>query len=81
MNDCYEGQPGLDGARMITTRAETPTHTAPTMRTLLATLALCAALGSAFLFGLTSALDDMTKRDCQLGSVPACIQLKKAGLL
>lgn len=81
MNDCYEGQPGLDGARMITTRAETPTHIAPTMRTFLCSFALCLALGSAFCFALSSTLDDMTKRDCQFGSVRACVQLKQAGLL
>lgn len=66
---------------MIHARAETPTHCTPTMRTFLATTLLCLTLGYGFWFSLTRALDDMTRRDCELGSVRACVQLKQAGAL
>jgi hypothetical protein len=36
-----------------------------------------AAIGGIFFFALTSTLDDMTQRDCDLGIQAACEELKK----
>ncbi len=41
------------------------------------TLTMFAAIGGIFFFALTSTLDDMTQRDCDLGVQAACEELKK----
>lgn len=52
------------------------TYPTPTMRTTYAT-ALCLALAAGFWYCLTTTLDDMTRRDCQLGVQAACAALAK----
>ena len=40
------------------------------------TATMFAAVGGIFFFALTSTLDDMTRRDCDLGVQAACEELK-----
>jgi hypothetical protein len=51
------------------------------MRTLFAYAGLWLTIGAGFWFALSSTMNDMTRRDCQLGSQRACIQLAKDGQL
>lgn len=51
-----------------------------TMRSTIASTALCLALTGGFWYALTSSLTDMTRADCQAGVHRACNQLKADGV-
>ena len=57
-----------------------PNDITPTMRTFLASTALCLSLGAGFWYALTSSLTDMTKTDCLAGVQRACDQLNRDGV-